>query len=134
MELLCYCAERKFTAPDSLRECLDNTLPVQRIAAQIAQTAKVPSHRLRRGRVAILFQRFSGCADGGLEQLRRQLSPLKNRDKALVRRTFSLTVAAPRRLHDGIQPRQFPVDGRKIHIHTRLDQRCGYHPAWFPPS
>ena len=134
MELLRHRPEWKFTALDTMRKRFDDTLLVQRIAGQTAQAVEIPCHRLRCGRVTIVAQCFSGCADGGSKQQRRQLRPLKNCDKAPLHRMFSLTVAATRRLHDGIQPRQLPVYGREIYINTRFNQRGGYHTARFALS
>ncbi|MCI6837017.1 MAG: hypothetical protein MR861_04125 [Clostridiales bacterium] len=133
MKRLRHCPEREFAPLDVLRKCFDYALFIQRIAGQTAQTVKVPSHRLRRSRVPIIVQRFFGCANGGLEQQRRQLCPLKDRNNAFFRRTLSLTVAASRRLHDGIQSCQFPVYSGKIHINPRLYQRSGYYTARFAP-
>ena len=41
MECLRHRPERKFTALDALRKCLDNALLIQRVAGQTAQTVKI---------------------------------------------------------------------------------------------
>ena len=44
-----------------------------------------------------------------------------------IRAAPAFTVAAPRRLNGGVQPRLLAVNHGKVHVHTRLDQAGRNH-------
>ena len=121
--------------PLDLPECqalqlLHDAVPVLRgLAAQVEQLFKVGADGPAVVGRRIPLQHVTARAGGGLEEGGRPALSAKDRHHGRCRRAFSLAIAAARGLQDGIQPRLFPIDGGKVDVHARLDQRGGHHAA-----
>ena len=86
-------------------------------------------YALRIAGVAIALERIPRRLDVLLEQLGYRILSCVDGDDAPGGIPLAVAVAAPRGLQNRIQTGHLPVDRREIHVHARLNQRGGDHPA-----
>ena len=99
------------------------------VADEGAIAREIPANALGIAGVALTLQGLPRRPDILPEQLGRRGLPGEDGDDALRGVPLSVAVAAPGGLQDRVQTGHLPVDRREIHVHARLDQGGGDHPA-----
>ena len=99
---------------------------------QVQEFPEVVVYRLWGGQVCVACHHVTAGSDGRGKQGRGVAFPLKQRDYTLLGRPMPLPVAPARSLQERIQAGFLTVDGGKIHIHPRFDERGGNHPTGEP--
>ena len=122
-------AERIQRAAASTLKRVDHADFINRGTVQLAQFAEIVFHCLRRSGIGIVIQRNICRADGLSKQRRSLLRAAENSNNAVLCGTLALAVAASGGLQNGIQTRQFAVNGGEIYVNTGFNKRSRYDTA-----
>ena len=128
-KILGNCAERIQRAAASTLKCVDHADFINRGTVQLAQFVEIVFHCLRRSGIGIVIQRNICRADGLSKQRRSLLRTAENSNNAVLCGTLALAVAASGGLQNGIQTRQFAVNGGEIYVNTGFNKRSRYDTA-----
>ena len=122
-------AERIQRAAASAFKRVDHADFVNRGTVQRTQFAEIALHCLRRSGIGIVIQRSICRTDGLSKQWRSLLRTAENGNDAVLCGTLALTVAASGGLQNGIQTRQFTINGGEIYVNTGFNKRSRYDTA-----